>query len=328
MPWREFLAKTQKQIYMTYNFCTLFDKNYLYKGLALYHSMTKHCPNYMLWILCMDETTYTLLNKLKLKNTVLIELKTLEKTNPKLLDVKNDRNAGEYSWTCKPDLLIYILGSNPELESITYLDSDLFFFTNPESAFKEFANHSIMLTPHRFPLDKKNWDKKSGRYNAGAIFFKNNKTTHYCLKWWREECIKWCYHRHEPGRLGDQKYLDQFNKRFSGVHDTILPSLNLGPWSLPQFDIKKSNTNILINTSPLILFHFHGLKIYNGKKITFDYGKHGLSDTSKELIYSPYLDELKKIILKIQKIDSRFNYGFSKKPGILTAVKKAIKKLI
>ena len=34
------------------------------------------------------------------------------------------------------------------------------------------------------------------------------------LKWWQEKCIDWCHDYPDNGRLGDQKYLDEWPKLF------------------------------------------------------------------------------------------------------------------
>ena len=70
---------------MTYNFCTIFNRNYLYKGLTLYYSIIKHCSNFKLWILCLDDTTFTTLRKMNLTN---IELVTLNKIEDEQFELK------------------------------------------------------------------------------------------------------------------------------------------------------------------------------------------------------------------------------------------------
>ena len=55
-------------------FCTLFDSNYLDKGLVLYDSMKKVMEEFCLYILAMDERCYEILNDMKLKNVCLISL--------------------------------------------------------------------------------------------------------------------------------------------------------------------------------------------------------------------------------------------------------------
>ncbi len=310
---------------MQYNFCTLFDKNYLYKGLTLYNSIVKNCNNFKLWILCMDKITFEILQKMELTNTELIPLDKIE--DKKLLSVKKERNAGEYSWTCKPYLLIHILNNYKNLETITYLDSDLFFFSSPDAIYKEFNNNSIMLTPQRFPKEKKHYEKTKGKYNAGVIILKNNKTTKNCLNWWRKRCLEWCYHRYEDGKLGDQMYLEKWKKLFPITHDIKNIGANLAPWNLLQYNIKKTDNQVSINDTPLVLFHFHALQILSSSKFNPSPG-YNIPRHIQQAIYAPYFDILKKNIEKIKLINKNFNFGFSKPPNFFNKTKNYVKKVL
>ena len=47
-------------------FCTLFDSGYLFKALALYGSLERHCERFHLTALCFDEEAERLLWRLAL----------------------------------------------------------------------------------------------------------------------------------------------------------------------------------------------------------------------------------------------------------------------
>ena len=47
-----------------YNYCTLFDSNYLTRGLAMYESLKKYSSNFHLFIFAFDSKSYDLLKKL------------------------------------------------------------------------------------------------------------------------------------------------------------------------------------------------------------------------------------------------------------------------
>ena len=64
-------------------FCTLFDSNYLDKGLALYASMKKCMENFKLYILAMDEKCCEILSNMKLLNVVVISQKEFEEIQKK-----------------------------------------------------------------------------------------------------------------------------------------------------------------------------------------------------------------------------------------------------
>ncbi|MFC1613122.1 glycosyl transferase [Patescibacteria group bacterium] len=311
---------------MDYNFCTPLDKNYLYRGIALHTSLINHCPNFKLWILCMDDVAYNTLNKMQLDKVEIISLKEVE--NEDLLSIKSKRRGEEYCWTCKPALLLYILKNNKDLDIITYLDSDTFFFSSPEKIFNNFLNKSIILTPHRFPPENKNQKHTKGIYNAGMLSFKNNIEALKCLQWWNKKCIEWCYHYYEAGKMSDQLYLNDWTERFRNVYILEHKGINLAPWNVSQYTIIQKDNKILIDGMNLIFYHFQSLKIYSKQNFKLSYDAYELSPICKKLIYKPYLSALVNAIEQIETIDKSFNYGFTEKPGIFKKFKKTIKNIL
>ena len=149
---------------MTRYYCTLFDRNYLFKGLALYRSLEAVSVDFTLHVLCMDDITYDLLRQLNLPRARLIRRKDFE--DPELLRVKPTRTVAEYCWTCTPSLPLYVLKNSQEIDLVTYLDADLFFFSSPEPIYKELGDKSILIVEHRLapPFAA---HSVNGKYNVG-----------------------------------------------------------------------------------------------------------------------------------------------------------------
>ena len=123
-----------------YYFCTYFDYHFLNRGLALYRSLKERCPTFQLFILCMDTISYDILSKFFLPSVSLIILKDFEKGDEELVSVKQNRTQIEYYFTCTPSLPIYIFDHHPEICLITYLDADLFFFSDQNLFMMRLAN--------------------------------------------------------------------------------------------------------------------------------------------------------------------------------------------
>jgi len=240
-------------------FCTYFDHHYLPRGLALYQSLRRHCPSFELWVLCMDRLSYDVLSQLGLSDVHLISLEDVEKGDEALLRAKQNRSMIEYYFTCTPSLPLYILHHYPEVEMITYLDSDLFFFDDPAPIYTEIADHSIAIIGHRFSPALRDLER-TGIYNVGWLSFRRDERALACLRWWRDRCIEWCYDRCEDGRFADQKYLDHWPSLFQGVVVLDHKGANLGPWNLANYRIHEDENGIWVDEQPLIFFHFHGLK--------------------------------------------------------------------
>ena len=39
-----------------------------------------------------------------------------------------------------------------------------------------------------------------------------------CLKKWTNQCLEWCYYKLEDGKMGDQKFLDEWPKLYKSCH--------------------------------------------------------------------------------------------------------------
>src|SRR5436305_15288172 len=100
------------------NFCTLFNSNYLARGLVMYDSLIKNCKSFHLFVFAFDDNTFQYLKKLNLKHLTVISLAEFE--DSERLRVKPGRTAAEYCWTCTPSTIRYCLDVY-HLDHCTYI---------------------------------------------------------------------------------------------------------------------------------------------------------------------------------------------------------------
>ena len=236
------------------NLVTYFDKAYLTRGLALHQSLEQHCSNCHLFILALDDDTLQVLTRLGLSNVTLIPFE--EFADPALVATRPTRSQVEFYWTCTPSILFHCL-SKWELDSISYIDADTFFFSSPEPLYQEIANVDIAITPHRFPPHLQWRAANSGIYNLGWAYFRNTDVAIKCLMEWRRNCLDWCYNRVEADRrCGDQGYLEDWPAKY-GAYPVRQKGVNLAPWNQQQYVYWKQNSTIYVDDDPLIFYHFH-----------------------------------------------------------------------
>lgn len=287
-----------------FNFCTLFNTNYLSKGLALYYSLENVCRDFHLYIFAFDEQTCDILNKLKLSHATIISLEQFE--DEELLGVKHGRTVAEYCWTATPSTIYYVI-KNYKVESCTYLDADVYFYASPKIIFDELGDDSVLITEHRFSPEYKNEDKKSGKYCVQFITFRNDKYGMEALTWWKNQCIAWCYNRVEDGKFGDQMYLDDWTTRFKKVHELQHLGGGLAGWNISQYDFFKDKEKFYGiekrtgKSFDIIFYHFHYLRFYTNGKLQL--GPRIISKSAKDYFYKPYLKELDAIKMKILEIN-------------------------
>src|SRR5258708_5136327 len=113
-------------------FCTLFNRLFLPQGIALYRSLERTLgPDFILYVLCMDEFSADALSRLGLGRARIIRLGEFE--DDALRVARANRTVAEYCWTCTTPLLQYVLDRHPAGEVVTYVDADIRFFSSPRA---------------------------------------------------------------------------------------------------------------------------------------------------------------------------------------------------
>jgi len=271
-------------------YCTYFNHNFCPFGLSLLESLSKHDSTSFIFVLCLDDATFSLLKNLGLNNVQLLQVLDLEKAFPELLKAKANRSITEYFWTLTPYLLFYLIFRNKSCSTLTYLDADQFFYSDPKIIFDEIGNSDVAIMPHRFP-ESINSSGEHGEFNVSWLTFKNTPNAQACLEWWKASCHEWCYAAGDETRYGDQKYLDDFPKKYNGVHVIENIGCGVAPWNLVAFDFRNQ----------LILFHFQSFRIRSPQILSATIPKIekcNLPDF-KKLVLIPYFKSLKKNLSKM-----------------------------
>ncbi len=227
------------------NYCTLFDAGYMAKGLALYESLMKHSSEpFTLHVLAMCPQTERILNEMALPNMHVMTLTGFERAM-NLEEIRKGRTWAEYCWGCASNLMEYML---PWMDDggITYLDSDILFFSDPKVIFDEVGKRSIGITSHRFSPSEELRLGKNGKFNVGIVVARNSETGRNCIARWAKQCRDRC--SSDVG-CGDQLYLDEWPILYGDECCSIQnPGVNLGPWSLDHIEVAAIELNS---------FHFH-----------------------------------------------------------------------
>lgn len=288
-------------------FCTLFDSSYLLKGLAMIRSLAKFCPDLKIYVLCMDQQTKYILERFNLPFVDCVTLPQVE--NEELLKAKANRGVAEYCWTLSSCFTWHVMQNHPEIDFLTYVDADLLFYSDIQPLFDEIGDASIVIIEHRFSERLKEREI-NGRFCVEWNSFRRDKQGLACLSRWREQCIEWCYYRVEDGKMGDQKYLDEWPERYSSCHILMHPGAGIAPWNYVQYCIEHDATgNITVDGAPLIFYHFHQFQILaNGK---FDRLSTFYTSECPEpqTIYECYETELKKSLVDVCAIVPGFKGG-------------------
>ena len=285
-------------------FCTLFDSNYLDKGIVLYNSLTNVMDEFKLYILAMDEKCYEILEDMKLNNVIPISLSDFE--DEKLLEVKAERSAAEYCWTCSGSLILYVLEHYGET-NCTYIDADLYFYRDPSFLIDEMINNrkSVSIIEHGFKKDfmYEHSVNGSGRFCVEFNTFLNNEESLSVLRQWINDILEECS-ADTKGNLGDQSYLTEWPERYDCIHIVDHIGAGMAPWNLNRFKLEQIKDHIPViseigkKTKPekAVFYHFHNVKYIERTKVNIGvYQRYWKVDERLvDAVYRPYLAALEE----------------------------------
>lgn len=291
------------------NFCSISDKNYLNKVLTLYKSLINtQNSNFLLHIICLDDYTFSFFNKNKFEKINSIHIKQMEnedfslkyfKTNniPSNEAISNanaqkkDPKYIQFCWALAPYTCWYLL-ENLKIESILYIDSDLYFYKDIEEIYQEISNKSVGIIRHRI-----DYIESAGEYNVGIVYFNNDYAGLSCSKWWKSVLLdsKNQYAK-KYGTCGDQKYLELFIPLFGSENVCVIDEKigHLAPWNVTFHRYEEEKIVWENRKQDLFFFHFaHFVPDFENNKFKSSYNKEwiwGIPEQTNDYVKKIYDD--------------------------------------
>ena len=289
------------------HYCTYFDRGYLAQGLALWTSLARHDAAAQLIVLALDEFTAEVFGALGEPRIRVLGRRELLAADPALAAVEATRSRAEFIFALTPCLVRHLCATRPEIDCIAYLDADLFLFGAPTPVWAALEGHSILIVPHRYP-DWHDDAARYGTYNVGVVAFRRDASGCACVEWWRTQCLASTSLTADGERFGDQKYLDEWPRRFSGVVELAHSGVNVAPWNWARHRFECDDRGVWVDGRPLVIFHFAQFKRVSAR--WFDSGQleYGIMPGwLRSRIYGEYWAGLQEAELAIRRARPEFS---------------------
>jgi len=274
---------------------TIVARNYIPFARTLCASFLKHHPDGRFFVLLVDR-----LDGAFDPGQELFELVQLDNINLPLGELfLYQYSILELSTAVKPYLLSYLLDEY-KLESILYLDPDLYITAPLATVYDALSRSSIVLTPHMLappPEDGKTPSETdimlSGVHNLGFLGVRNDPSVASLLDWWSRRLAFKCVVDLPNALFVDQRWMDLAPSYFDGVEILKDPALNVAYWNLHERKLRQADNVFLVNGKPLAFFHFSGFNPNNLDTLSKHQTRHRPADNhALAAIARQYADKL------------------------------------
>jgi hypothetical protein len=287
-------------------FCTLFNWVFLPQGIALYRSLEQTCgdgDDWVLYVLCMDSLTFDVLAELSFARLRMIRFEEIE--DEALRAARANRTFAEFCWTCTTPLLLYVQKAHGVQSVVTYVDSDLRFFSAPSVIFQELGAGSIFIHEHAFAPEYLHLRQIAGRFNVGLIAVRNDQEGRACLERWRDQCLRECLFDPDAGKCGDQNYLDDWPELYTGLVVSSNAGVGVAPWNITKYNLRSNGRRVMVDDHPIVFYHYHSLRLLRPrlgmKPLVMVNGNYAISEEIACKLYQPYARELWAAVSSIEK---------------------------
>ncbi len=242
------------------NVCTIIAKNYAAHARVLAESFSAAHPDGACTVLVVDDFRGYL--EPADEPFELLEIDQIGLPDAERMAARYD--VTELSTAVKPWLLRHLL-QRDGVDSITYLDPDIWIADSIEEVAKLAREHGVVLTPHftaPLPRDGLRPSEEdiliAGAYNLGFISLGAGCTAEDLLDWWSERLEQDCIVDPGNGLFVDQRWIDLVPGIWPGVEVLRDPGYNVAYWNLVRRELERSGEGFLVNGEPLRFFHFSG----------------------------------------------------------------------
>lgn len=313
----------------TTHFMFSFDKNYVVRALDTYDSLHPTPYPVTFWMLCLDQESKVMIEKLKLPDAYCITLE--EMNNKDLMRTRTARTNTEFAMASKSCFMSFLLntGRVKDGEALILSDVDIHFFPGAWDyidSVHRMKEYSIFMTPHNFPKGREWLVQDVGFYNGGFIYFRIDEASKECIHRYAWEAAEWTYlwHDWENYRHSDQMFMDNWRTFYHPrLYDVPHKGVNVGTWNIENYKITEKDGRIFVDEYPLVCYHYHGFRMYFDRKGRI---RPYPITVFNDRIYDIYVKSLEAARAKLLSADPSWKYSMAPNPGILRLIKQTIMK--
>jgi hypothetical protein len=246
--------------------CTIVSPNYLAFARTLAASYLAHHPGHSFFVLIVadldDATAFA--------NEAFTAVMLAQIGVPDLRGAAMKYDILELNTNVKPTFMKFLL-ERYGLESLTYLDPDIFVYAPLEPVFQALdKGATAVLTPHMTTpvFDGRSPSEQdilyNGTYNLGFVTVRRCAESARLLDWWEQRCLELGYSEGRTGLFVDQKWMNLAPGLFEGVAILRDAGCNMAYWNLHERSLEEVGVTPVVVSPvsgrvPLRFFHFSGI---------------------------------------------------------------------